>query len=165
MIIEVWTKEKYSVNEEAGLIGRLAHAGLPVKTARLSRLYKIEAPFHKKDFDRIAAELLTDKITERYSLSARPALFPKGPKRCARPGLKKFYRVEVWLKNSVTDVVGESVKEAIRDIMGGQPRNVRFGRAYYIACGSESRLKRAVSTTLMNEIVNVYSVTKGKAKG
>ncbi|MBI4802669.1 MAG: hypothetical protein HY796_09130 [Elusimicrobia bacterium] len=152
MLIEVWTKEKHSAGEEAGLISRLAHAGLPVKAVRLSRLYKIEAPFPKNDFARIAAELLTDKITERYSLSVRP-------------GLKKLYRVEVWLKNSVTDVVGESVKEAIHDVLGKAPDNTRFGRGYYVACGCESRLKRAVSTVLVNEIVNVYGVTRGKAKG
>ena len=93
MLIEIWTKEKYSSSEEAALRARLAHAGLPVKTARLSRLYKIDAPFPENAFERIAGDLLTDPITERWSLAARP-------------GLKKFYRVEVWLKNSVTDVIG-----------------------------------------------------------
>ncbi len=147
MVIEVWTKERYSASEEAGLIARLARAGLPVKKARLSRLYKIDAPFPDNAFRRIAADLLTDKITERWSLSARP-------------GLKNICRVEVWLKNSVTDVIGESVQEAVRDMTGGQPRSVRFGRAYYVACGSPERLKRTVSEVLVNEIVNVYSVTK-----
>ena len=147
MIIEVWTKEKYSGNEDKDLIGRLSHAGLKLKAARLSRLYKVEASFGKKGLERVASELLTDKITERYSLSVRPAL-------------KKMYRVEVWLKNSVTDVVGESVKDAIHGLMGASPASVRFGRAYYVACDSERLLKRAVSRTLVNEIVNMYSVKK-----
>lgn len=147
MTIEVWTKEKYSAAEEAGLRARLAHAGLKVKAARLSRLYRIDAPFPESAFGRIAAELLTDTITERYALSDRPRL-------------KGLFRVEVWLKDSVTDVVGESVKEAIRDIMGGHPRSVRFGHAYYVACASESRLKSVVSEMLVNDIVNVYSVKK-----
>lgn len=147
MIIEVWTKAKYSAAEEAGLRARLARAGLKAKAARLSRLYKIDASFPGSAFDRIAADLLTDTITERYSLADRPRL-------------KGLFRVEVWLKDSVTDVVGESVKDAIRDIMGGHPLNVRFGRAYYVACASEPQLKSAVSEVLVNDIVNVCSVKK-----
>ncbi len=147
MLIEVWTKDKYAGNEEAGLVSRLARAGLDLKTARLSRLYKIEAPWVKKDFDRLGAELLTDRITERYSLSKRP-------------GIKSGCRAEVWLKNSATDVIGESVKEAIHDMLGRSPSSVRFGRAYYAACSCEGKLRAVVAKTLMNEVVNVCSIKK-----
>ena len=147
MIIEVWTKDKYAHNEEAGLLARLKRAGLDIKTARLSRLYKIEAPWTKKDFDRLGAELLTDNITEHYSLSKRP-------------GVKGRWRVEVWLKNSATDVIGESVKEAVHDMLGRLPSAVRFGHAYYAACASEEKLRAVVAKTLMNEVVNVCGITK-----
>ena len=147
MIIEVWTKDKYSRNEEAGLLARLTRAGLSIKKARLSRLYRIEAPWDKKDFDRLGAELLTDNITEHYSLSKRP-------------GIKGCWRVEVWLKNSATDVIGESVKEAIHDMLGRSPSSVRFGRAYYAACPSEAKLRAVIAKTLMNEVVNVCGITK-----
>jgi len=147
MIIEVWTKDKYARNEEAGLLARLTRAGLDIKTARLSRLYKIEAPWTKKYFDRLAAELLTDKITEHYSLSKRP-------------GVKGGWRAEVWLKNSATDVIGESVKEAIHDMLGRSPSNVRFGRAYYTACSGEAKLRAVIAKTLMNEVVNVCNIEK-----
>jgi len=147
MIIEIWTREKYSGNEERDLAGRLAHAGLPVKAVRLSRLYKVDAPWPGRDFTRLAEELLTDRITECYSLSKRT-------------GVKSGYRVEVWLKNSVTDVIGESVKEAVHDMTGRRPDSVRFGRAYYVSCGSESALRAAVSKTLVNEVVSTFAVTK-----
>ena len=151
MIIEVWTKDKFSANEEAGLISRLTHAGLDLKEAKLSRLYRIEALWSKKDFKELASELLTDNITERSSLAGRP-------------GLNGFYRVEVWLKNSATDVIGESVKEAIHDMLGRSPSNVRFGRAYYVSCSSEARLKAVVSKTLVNETVNVFELKKTDGK-
>ncbi len=147
MIIEIRTKEKYAKNEKEGFIARMAHAGLKVKAARLSRLYRVEADFSRPEFDRLGADLLTDPITETYSLS-RP-----------RPGLKGW-RVEVWLKDSVTDVVGESVKGAIADVLGKEPRIVRFGRAYYVACESELKLKRAVAKTLVNETVNKFGTEK-----
>ncbi|MDO8802897.1 MAG: phosphoribosylformylglycinamidine synthase subunit PurS [Elusimicrobiota bacterium] len=148
MIIEIWTKEKYARNEEAAFIARLAHAGLKVKAARLSRLYKVDADFSKEEFEKIASELLTDNITEHYSLSPGKA------------GLKDAYRAEVWLKDSVTDVVGESVKEAVADVAGKLPEAVRFGHAYYVPCDSEQKLKHAVTKTLVNEIVNKFKIEK-----
>ncbi|MBI4350483.1 MAG: phosphoribosylformylglycinamidine synthase subunit PurS [Elusimicrobia bacterium] len=148
MIIEIWTKEKYAKNEEAAFLGRLAHAGLDVKAARLSRLYRVDAGFSEETFSRIASELLTDNITEHCSLKPGKA------------GLKNAYRVEVWLKDSVTDVVGESVKEAVADVAGELPEAVRFGHAYYVQCASELKLRQAVSKTLVNEVVNKFRIEK-----
>ncbi len=129
-------------------MARLAHAGLKVKTARLSRLYRVDADFSKAEFSKIASELLTDNITERCSLSPGKA------------GLKNAYRAEVWLKDSVSDVVGESVKSAITDVLGREPGAVRFGHAYYVPCDSELKLRRAVSKTLVNEVVNKFKIGK-----
>jgi phosphoribosylformylglycinamidine (FGAM) synthase PurS component len=147
MIIEIRTKEKYAGNEEEGFMGRMAHAGLKVTRARLSRLYRVEGGFGRAEFDRLGRDLLADPITETYTLS-RP-----------RPGLKGW-RVEVWLKDSVTDVVGESVKGAIADALGKAPVAVRFGRAYYVACGSELKLRHAVAKTLVNETVNKFGIER-----
>jgi phosphoribosylformylglycinamidine (FGAM) synthase PurS component len=146
MIIEIRTKEKYARNEEAGFIGRMAHAGLKVKAARLSRLYRVDADFSRAEFDKLGSELLTDRITEHYSLSQW------------KPALRNAWRVEIWLKDSVTDVVGESVRGAIADVLGREPKAVRFGHAYYVACDSEAKLKRAVAGTLVNETVNRFRI-------
>lgn len=148
MIIEIWTKEKYAGSEEAGFIGRMAHAGLKLGRARVSRLYRVEGPFSRADFDRLGKELLADGITEKYSL------------RPGANGFKDAWRVEVWLKDSVTDVVGESVKGAIADVLGREPAVVRFGHAYYASCGSEAKLRHAVVKTLVNEIVNKFKIEK-----
>ncbi|MDA8131783.1 MAG: hypothetical protein M0011_09815 [Elusimicrobia bacterium] len=147
MIIEITTKVKYAENEESGFIGRMAHAGLKVRAARLARLYRVDAAFSRAEFDKLGSELLTDRITETYSLS-RP-----------RPGLKGW-RVEVWLKDSVTDVVGESVKGAVADVLGKEPSAVRFGHAYYVDCPSEKALRRAVAGPLVNETVNRFGIQK-----
>ncbi|HNW42924.1 MAG TPA: hypothetical protein PKI19_00365 [Elusimicrobiales bacterium] len=148
MIIEIWTKEKYAGNEGGAFIGRMAHAGLKVKAARLSRLYKVEGNFNRKEFGALAADLLTDPITERCSLTP------------GQGGLKGGWRVEVWLKDSVTDVIGESVKEAIGGVAGKVPSVVRFGHAYYVRCDSEVKLRNAVVKTLVNGIVNKFKIEK-----
>lgn len=148
MIIETWTKEKYAKNEEDGFIGRMAHAGLKVGAARVSRLYRVEGDFSRPEFDRLGRDLLADRISEKYSL------------RPGANGFKGAWRVEVWLKDSVTDVVGESVKGAIADVLGRAPQAVRSGHAYYVTCDTEAALRRAVVKTLVNEIVNKFKIEK-----
>lgn len=148
MIIEIRTKEKYAKNEEEGFIARMAHAGLKVKAARLSRLYRVDAPFGRAEFDRLGRGLLADPVSETYTLKPW------------RPSLGRAWRVEVWLKDSVTDVVGESVKGAVADVLGREPAAVRFGRAYCAACASEAELRRAVAKTLLNETVNKFTIEK-----
>jgi len=158
MIIEIWTKEKYADNEEKALVERLSRAGLPVKSAKLSRLYNVDAPWPQQEFARLGADLLADRLTEKYSLSKRP-------------GTGGLYRVEVWLKRSATDVIGESVKEAIHDMTGRAPAGVRFGRAYYIeGAGRGTRdavrkLKEVVSKTLANEIVQTINIAGPGVRG
>lgn len=148
MIIEIRTKEKYAKNEEDGFIARMAHAGLKVKAARLSRLYRVDGEFGRADFDRLGRDLLADPVSETYTLKPW------------RPALGRAWRVEVWLKDSVTDVVGESVKGAVTDVLGKEPPVVRFGRAYCVACESELKLRHAVAKTLVNETVNKFTVEK-----
>lgn len=158
MLIEIWTRDGYSGNEEAGLIDRLSRAGLDVRDAKLSRLYNIDAAWPRGHFKRLLSGLLADPITEKGSLSGRP-------------GLDGFYRVEVWLKRSATDVVGESVKEAVHDVLGLAPRGVRFGRAYYLSAPGrrkpaggaaadpyQARLRAVVARTLANEIVQTVTI-------
>ncbi|PIU17658.1 MAG: hypothetical protein COT18_12875 [Elusimicrobia bacterium CG08_land_8_20_14_0_20_59_10] len=148
MIIEIWTKKKYSANEETAFLGRLGRAGLKAGAARLSRLYRVDSALGRAEVEKLASGLLADPITENYSLVPGKTGFGGG------------WRVEVWLKDSVTDVVGESVKEAITGVLGKDPGAVRFGHAYYVACDSAVKLKHAVSKTLVNEIVNKFGIEK-----
>lgn len=148
MIIEIRTKKQYSANEESAFLGRLDRAGLKAGAARLSRLYRVDPDFSRAESEKLAAGLLADPITENYSLVP------------GRTGFGDGWRVEVWLKDSVTDVVGESVKEAIAVVLGKAPAAVRFGHAYYVACDSAVKLRHAVSKTLVNEIVNKFGIEK-----
>ncbi|MBI4655646.1 MAG: phosphoribosylformylglycinamidine synthase subunit PurS [Elusimicrobia bacterium] len=165
MIIEIWIKDKYAKNEEADIIAKLAHAGAKPAFAKISRLYRVDGDFEKKDFKKIAEEILIDPVTEEYSLAARKL---KG-KNLFRPlavlaapiaDNAALFRVEICLKDSITDVVGESVKETIADVIDKKPGNVRFGHAYYFSIDSERKLKHAVSEVLINELIHTFRITE-----
>ena len=147
MIIEIWTKEKYATNEEAGLVKKLALAGFKTNFLKVSKLYLIEGVYSETETSRLAEELLLDPITEAWSF--KPRCFAGG----------NIHRVEIWLKNSVTDVVGQSVKEAVADMGLKAPARCRFGRCLYARAVSELKLKHAVVKALMNETVNYYKIT------
>lgn len=147
MIFEIKTREKYAKSEESSFVAMMAHSGLKVKKARLARLYRVDAAFSRAEFARLGSELLTDRITETFSL--KPGAGEKGA-----------WRVEVWLRDSVTDVVGESVREAIGDVLGRKPDSVRFGHAWYVSGVSGGGLSLAVKKTLVNETVNKFRIEK-----
>ncbi|HAH31342.1 MAG TPA: hypothetical protein DCL44_03400 [Elusimicrobia bacterium] len=148
MIIEIFTKGKYAKNEEAGFAKKLVLAGLKTNFLKVSKLYLIEGVYSGAEISRLACELLLDPITEDWLLK---------PRRCVGDNI---YRVEIWLKNSVTDVVGQSVKEAVADMGLKGPKRCRFGRCLYVRASSELKLKHAVAKTLMNETVNYCEIIK-----
>lgn len=148
MIIEIWAKEKYAKNEEAGFVKKLALAGFKTNFLKVSKLYLIEGVYSVTETSRLAEELLLDPITEAWSF--KPRCFAG----------RHIYRVEIWLKNSVTDVVGQSVKEAVANMGLKAPKRCRFGRCLYVRASSELKLKHTIAKTLMNETVNYCKTTK-----
>ncbi|MCX5785716.1 MAG: phosphoribosylformylglycinamidine synthase subunit PurS [Elusimicrobia bacterium] len=148
MIIEVFTKDKYAKNEQAGLIKKLAAAGFKTDFLRFSKLYRLDGNYSKAAAKKLAGELLCDTITESWSFTPR------------RFTGRNIYSVEIWLKDSVTDVVGESVRSAVTDMGFDKPAMARFGKSLYARAASATKLRHAVAKTLANETVNYCTVTK-----
>ena len=148
MIIEIFTKDKYAKNEEAGLIKKLASAGFETEFLRFSKIYRIEGGYSKSVSIKLAGSLLCDSITESWSFK---------PRRFAG---RNIYSVEIWLKDSVTDVVGESVRSAVADMGFDKPAIARFGKRLYVRAVSAAKLRHAVAKTLANETVNYCKITE-----
>lgn len=148
MLIEIFSKDKYAKNEESGLIKKLAAAGFKTDFLRFSKLYRIDGAYSKADSQKIAGSLLCDNITESWSLDSR------------RFAGRNIYSAEIWLKDSVTDVVGESVRHAVADMGFKKPSLARFGRRIYARASSVAGFRHAVAKTLANETVNRCTVEK-----
>lgn len=149
MIIEVFLKDEYSASENENLLRDLESAGCAFKKAVTSRLYRVEGKLTAKETKFAAEELLADKITERYLTSG----FRKAPS-CR-------IRAEIWLKPSVMDVVGESVKEAMEDMGLKKIKKVSCGKAVYAGPGPKSKAARnAFKAALCNPLVSVCKLQK-----
>ena len=116
---------------------------------RVGRLYALRGPLTLGHIHVAMRELLCDCVTQEFRICHSAS---------AAPHNGCLWRVEVWLKPTVTDTVGESVREALRDL--GIPEvAVRCGMSYHIAgkCG-RNQLDKAVGRSLANPIVHRFSL-------
>ncbi len=121
-----------------------------IKNVRVGRLFRLEGNLGKQQIKRIKNGLLTDRVVEKsgsYGFSRN----------------KSASKIEVWLKPGVTDVVGESVKEAISDMGIKNVTNARCGEIYYIKERiSKKELKFLAEKILVNPLVHDYRVECGR---
>ena len=147
---------KYGMPDAAGsaLLCHLPSIGIPgVREIRVSALYEISGPLSLNQAAQISRELLSDPITQDYRLdSSTPSpAFLVGP----------HWRVEVWLKPTVTDPVGESVCKAVRDMGLPQPERVRTGTAYRILGRvGHGQVERILWSLLANPVIHRSSTAQ-----
>lgn len=137
-VVEVSLKPGFIDTDAAGAKNAI-NALMPasVLEAKSARLFEIEGNITKAAAIRIAEEILYDRVIECFTL-----------KPITHKGFKRF---EVWLKKSVTDVVGETVEEIIEDITGKHCK-VRCAVAYFLKGKAD---KTALLKTLVNPVVNI----------
>ncbi len=143
-IIEITLKPQYADAQARGASHGLNLAGDVVITdCKSAHLYKLSGNADPRE---AAQTLLCDPVTESWA--AAPLLRPQ----------KGWKRVEIWLKNSVTDVTGESVEEALSSLVGAC--RVRCGEAYLFQTDAKAdALERAVFGTLANRMIHRVTVT------
>lgn len=144
--IEVFSKKDYGDKKAAGIKSKLESVGLKNIDAVIpSVIYQIDGAFSKKEIAQIAQNLLTDPVLEESAVGIKKQ--------------KGYYKVQVWIRDSSTDVTGESVKAAIFVLGMKTPQSVRIGNAFLIK-GKFTRkdLEAAVKKTYVNEMLNKYVI-------
>lgn len=150
-LVEVSLKPDFTDAEGLSAQWLLQCAGLPAHAVRVGRLYDLRGPLNLGHVHVAVRELLCDCVTQEFRICHSAGTAPHNG--C-------LWRVEVWLKPTVTDIVGESVCEALRDL--GMPQvAVRCGMSYHIAgkCG-RNQLDKAVARSLANPIVHHFSLNE-----
>lgn len=144
-LVEVFNKKDYGVPAGKGAQKRLETVGLKgIKEVSTSKIYQIEGEYTEAQIKKIAAELLCDPVLEEFSLC-----------EICKTGAHK---VEVWIRDSSTDVVGESVQDAIAAMGYAKPK-VRIANSFLISgTFSDKELETAVKKTFVNEVVNKFSI-------
>lgn len=131
----------------AGDIGELQLG--QVRSVRAATLFLLEGDLDEAAARRVAAELLTDEVTQQFRINASdPAAADHGTRV-----------VEIHLQPGVMDPVATSAEMAIRD-MGLPPVSVRTGRRFYVTSDlSEDQLARAARAVLANDSIEEILLT------
>ncbi|MFI5345903.1 MAG: phosphoribosylformylglycinamidine synthase subunit PurS [Elusimicrobiota bacterium] len=152
-MIEVRLRPEHSDAEGAAALLLLQAQGLSaLKEARVSRLFEIKGPISANQVLQATKDLLCDAVTQEFRVIA--------PTPAPMNGMN-FWRVEVWLKPTVTDPVGETVREAIADMSLPRPDAVRCAMVYrLVGRTTKAQLEKAVSKTLANPLIHRAVVTE-----
>lgn len=151
-LVEVRLRDDFVDAAGAATLAQLQHAGFPcARSVRISSLFEVCGPLTQAHIQQAAKDLLCDGVTQEFKLlSHAPVL----------NGMN-HWRVEVWLKPTVTDPVGESVRRAIAELGLPEPDGVRCGTAYRIVGkSSKNVLDRVARRVLANPVVHAFTVTE-----
>jgi phosphoribosylformylglycinamidine (FGAM) synthase PurS component len=152
-MIEVRLRPEHSDAEGAAALLLLQAQGLSaLKEARVSRLFEIKGPISANQVLQATKDLLCDAVTQEFRVIA--------PTPAPMNGMN-FWRVEVWLKPTVTDPVGETVRDAIADMTLPRPDAVRCAMVYrLVGRTTKVQLEKAVSKSLANPLIHRAVVTE-----
>lgn len=146
-LVEIRLRPEHADAEGAAALSLLRAQGLTsLIETRVSRLYEIKGPITANQALQAAKDLLCDAVTQEHRvLSPSPA---------AANGAN-FWRVEVWLKPTVADPVGETVRDAIADMSLPRPESVRCALVYrLVGRANKPALEKAVSRSLANPLIH-----------
>ncbi|MBI5624592.1 MAG: phosphoribosylformylglycinamidine synthase subunit PurS [Elusimicrobia bacterium] len=151
-LVEVRLRPEFTDAAGLAALAQLQHAGFAgVRAVRISTLYEICGPLNQSHVQQASKELLNDGVTQEFKVLSGPPVLD---------GMN-HWRVEVWLKNTMTDPVGESVRRAIAELGLPEPERVRCGSAYRIlGRTTKNILERIVLRTLANPVVHSFTVTE-----
>ena len=146
-LIEVRLRPEFADAEGAAALALLQAQGLSsLREARLSRLYEIKGALTANQAQQAARDLLSDPVTQEFR-AVTPAPAPLN-------GMN-FWRVEVWLKPSVTDPVGETVRDALAGMGLPRPESVRCALVFRVSGrATKATLEKAVSRSLSNPLIH-----------
>lgn len=152
-LIEVKLKNEFNDAEGAAAMALLREQGLSnIKEVRMGRIYEISGSLTANQAHQAGKDLLCDAVTQEFRL------VPASP---APMNGMNFWRVEVWLKPTVSDPVGATVVDAIAE--GGLPRptGARCAMLYLLnGRAVKAQIERAVAKSLANPLIHRVVVTE-----
>lgn len=142
IVVEITPKEAFASHHNRSVINELEGVGLKgISSLKSSKLYRLEGEITEQDALAIGDEVLRDSVLEDSFISVLPD--------------DADFVVEVWLKESATDVVAETVEKAISISSFGKQVRVRTANKYAVSGSfTEDELQKAVNRSLSNGVVN-----------
>lgn len=152
-ILEVKLRGEFNDAEGMASLALLKEQGLgQLKDVRTGRLYEICGGLTANQAQQAGKDLLCDAVTQEFRLVPNGAAPMNG---------MNFWRVEVWLKPTVSDPVGATVIEAIVEAGLPRPTSARCGHLYLLSGRAvKAQIEKAFSKSLANPLIQRVVVTE-----
>ena len=152
-VLEVKLRGEFSDAEGAASLALLREQGLAsLKDVRTGRLYELSGNLTANQAQQAGRDLLCDAVTQEFRMV---------PAGAARMNGMNFWRVEVWLKPTVSDPVGATVAEAVAEAGLPRPFSSRCGHLYLLTGRAlKPQLEKAFSKSLANPLIHRIVVTE-----
>lgn len=149
--IEIRTKKGFSDPHGVHTVSDIESIGIKgIDSVNYMTLYRISADMSPKNARLIASELLSDKITEDFSIKRYKSLKDKKIEKNS---------IEVWFKTGVTDTVSESVVKAIKDLGIEEEVSVKTGKKYCLKGDTDAaKMKKIATGLLANTLIQEYLI-------
>ena len=120
--VEIFSKPGFSDPAGAAILAQLPSLGITgVTDVKVGALYEFRGPLSPNQMTVVAKEVLADPITQDFALNGqRPQGVFWGP----------HWRIEVWLKSTVSDPVESSLIKAVGDLGLPAPESARQGTVH-----------------------------------
>jgi phosphoribosylformylglycinamidine (FGAM) synthase PurS component len=151
-LVEIFTKDEFD-SESEKFSNFLKNALSKNTEIKFSKIYRISLNKNSNYFKRIADEILIDPIVEIYRLNNK--FYGAKPLNLSRYD----FSVDVWFKEGITDVVGESVKNIITDCGFTSPDKVSFARRFYFSDINKKQAEEFINENFANKLINDIMVT------
>jgi phosphoribosylformylglycinamidine (FGAM) synthase PurS component len=149
--IEVTLKGEFSDPEALSAAALLRSAGAgSVSRVRTSRIYELHGALTIAQVQRISRELLSDTVTQEFRLLPNPPPASNGG---------PLWRIELRLKATITDPVGDTIREAIGEMGLPLPESVRVLSVFRVEskCG-KPQIEASVARSLANPVIHSFAV-------
>ena len=141
MIIEIFTVDKF--DKESTHITKMFKNYGGRSRIKFSKLYKVVCESSKNYFVKVAKDVLVDHIVERYKIFDDDNFF----------SFKASVVIDLWFKESVSDICGESVRDAIGDAGFIKPLYVRTAKRFYFLDSNKKALE-FIMENYANELIH-----------
>jgi phosphoribosylformylglycinamidine synthase len=158
--IEIFKKKGFKNSYGEHVLSDISGLGVKnITKVEYSPLYLIDGDIDSSEAKMIASELLSDKITESYTVRRYSDLSSKAVNSQMLSSVPSVSVIEVWYKKGVTDTVAESVVKAIKDLGIDKDVKVRAARKYYLYSAVSQTFLNSIATKLLaNTLVQEYKI-------
>ncbi len=152
-LVEVRLKPEFTDAEGAAALLLLKEQGLSqLKEVRVGRVYELKGALTANQAHQAGRDLLCDAVTQEFRIVP--------PATAALNGMNAW-RVEVWLKPTVSDPVGATVMDAVAEAGLPKPVSARCAMLYRLTGRSmKAQIEKAFARSLANPLIHRVVVTE-----